>query len=336
MSSICHRSCDTCNMQLHCQGCSYCEMPLCKKDCYQCFSLCPSRGGSFTHLKVIGGGEVQLRPNERYELPNHIPILPDRLTETLEVNDVIGVHSGTMFSANGERINPRFKDKKIHQVLNIENDIEGVLEFYIKDRTLEGFWDKREEVYPELKKFKWRAIIAPNFSVYEDAPRVDHLYNMKRTSIVYNEMIDHNLPTVPDISWYNQIDLDQWIREINKNGLQTIAFSFQVVDVRLKASNLWKHYLMGFKYLCQRIGDVQIVIAGVISPDRLNIIRKAAGGKRLIILNQTAYLQSRRGIASSTGYKASEKLSKNEILIENLAYYNEKYRDFNKEGEGNA
>lgn len=335
MSSICHRSCDRCNMQLHCQGCSYCEMPFCKEDCNQCFSLCPKRGGSFTYLKSIGGGEVKLLANKKYDLPDHIPIFPDRLTEEMDIeNEVIGVHSGNMFSNNGEKINLSYRERGLKGVLNLQHDIEGVLEFYVKDRTLEGFWDKRSEVYEDLKQFKWRAIIAPNFSVYEDAPRVDHLYNMKRSSVVYNEMIEIGLPAIPDISWYNQIDLDQWIREINGNELKTIAFSFQVVDVRLKASNLWKHYLMGFKYLCQRIGqDVQIVVAGVVSPNRLDAIKRAAGSRKLLILNQTAYLQSRRGISSSTGYKAKAALSKNEIFLENLAYYNQKYAEMNiKEG----
>lgn len=331
MSSICHRSCDKCNMQLHCQGCSFCEMLFCKNDCYQCFSLCPKRMGSFTYLKNIGGGEVKLLTNDKYELPFHIPIFPDRLTEQLEFqNKVIGIHSGNMFSNNGENISIRFKEKGIKESLNINKEIEPVLEFYIKDRTLEGFWDNRYKVYNQLKKFKWKAIIAPNFSVYEDAPRIDHLYNMKRSSIIYNEMLKNQLPAVPDISWYNQIDLDQWIREINNNKLGTIAFSFQVVNVRLKASNLWKHYLMGFKYLCQRISnDVQIIIAGVVSPRRLIAIKRAAENKKLIILNQTAYLQSRRGILSETGYKGSLSLSKNDLLLQNLNYYTEQYKILN-------
>lgn len=318
-------------MQLHCQGCSYCEMPFCKEDCYQCFSLCPKRGGSFGYLKEIGGGEVKLFANKMYELPDHIPIFPDRLTEPLKIaNNVIGIHSGNMFSNNGESINPRFLNKGLKGALNVSHDIEGVLEFYVKDRTLEGFWDNRENIYEKLKPFKWRAIIAPNFSVYEDAPRVDHLYNMKRSSIIYNEMIQHGLPAIPDIAWYNQIDLEQWIREINNNELKTIAFSFQVVDVRLKASSLWKHYLMGFKYLCQRIPeDIQVVVAGVVSPIRLEAIKKAAGNRRLMILNQTAYLQSRRGISSQTGYKAADELTKNKIFLENLKYYNEQYMKMN-------
>lgn len=33
--------------------------------------------------------------------------------------------------------------------LNLKDDLSRILEFYIKDRTLEGFWDNRN-------KFKWR------------------------------------------------------------------------------------------------------------------------------------------------------------------------------------
>lgn len=322
-------------MKLHCQGCSFCEMPYCKNDCFQCISLCPKRGGSFAYLKQIGGGEVTLKTNDRYELPYHIPIFPDKFTEPLNVNTVVGIHSGNMLAPNGEKISKNYLERGLKGALNTENRIEGVLEFYVKDRTLEGFWDKRHKVYEQLKQLNWRVIIAPNFSVYEDAPRVDHLYNMKRSSIVYNELIELGFPAVPDISWYNQIDLDQWIREINQNNLKTIAFSFQVVDVRLKASTVWKQYLMGFKYLCQRINpDVQIIITGIISPKRLAIIKQATGGRKLIVLNQTAYVQSRRGQLSKNRQTAPESMSKNEILAENLAFFDEEYRKLN-EGENN-
>lgn len=334
MVSICNRSCNKCNLQLHCQGCSFCEVSLCKNDCFQCFSLCPKRGGSFAYLKKLGGGEVTLKTNKKYDLPDHIPILPDHLTEPLIVNDVVGIHSGNMFANNGESITKGYLDRGLQGALNTKNEIEGVLEFYVRDRTLEGFWDNRHMVYEQLKRLKWRVVLAPNFSVYEDAPRIDHLYNMKRSSIVYNELIEQDLPAVPDISWYNQIDLDQWIREIKKNQLKTIAFSFQVVDVRLKASNLWKHYLMGFKYLCQRISkEVEIIVTGVVSPNRLAAVKAAAGERKLFVLNQTAYVQSRRGWLSSKMEKAPESMTKNDILLANIEYYNEQYKRMNKLGE---
>jgi hypothetical protein len=306
-------------------------MPFCKKDCYQCSSLCPKRGGSFGYLKQLGGGEVRLRGNDYYDLPEFIPVLKDRLSEDIDVGKVVGIHSTSFFTPNGEKINKRFINKGLAEALNIFNGAKGVLEFYVKDRTLEGFWDRRHEIYRELKQLNWSVIIAPNFSVYEDAPRVDHLYNMKRSSIVYNEMIDIGLPAVPDLTWYNQIDLDQWIREINKNSVKTISYSFQVTDIRLKHSSWWRHYLMGFRYMCQRIPeDIQIIIAGIVSPNRLSAIKKAAGGRKLIILNQTAYLQSRRGILSETGYKADKVLSKNQIFVKNLKFYGEQYEELNR------
>lgn len=333
MASICSRSCDKCNVQLHCQGCSFCEMPFCKEDCHQCSSLCPKRGGSFAYLKQIGGGEVKLLGNECYDLPVFIPVIKDRLSEEINVGTVIGIHSTSFFSKNGEQINKRFLEKGLAGALNVTPDAKGVLEFYVKDRTLEGFWDKRLEIYKNLKQLNWSVIIAPNFSVYEDAPRIDHLYNMKRSSIVYNEMIGYGLPSVPDITWYNQIDLDQWIREINNNSIKTISYSFQVTDVRLKHSSWWKHYLLGFRYMCKRIPeDVQIIIAGIVSPERLRIIKKASGGRKIIVLNQTSYLQSRKGILSETGSKAHELLSKNEIYKINLEFYKKQYELINKQG----
>jgi hypothetical protein len=278
----------------------------------------------------MGGGELVLNTNVRYSLTSHIPIIPDKLTEELSINSIIGIHSGNMLSANGENINKRFLEKGIPDALNLSEKTKFLLQFYVKDRTLEGFWDNRQNIYNQLANFNWHIIIAPNFSVYEDSPRIDHLYNMKRSSIVYNELLNLGLPAVPDISWYNQIDLDQWVREINKNKLKTIAFSFQVVNVRLKASNIWKHYLMGFKYLCQQIeDDIQIIIVGVVSPKRLKHIKEAAGLNEIIVLNQTAYLQSRRGIYSETGMKAPSELSKNDIFIKNLEYYDTEYKRLN-------
>ena len=331
MASICSRSCEKCNLQLHCQGCSYCEMPFCKKDCYQCSSLCPKRGGSFGYLKQLGGGEVRLYKNEYYNLPEFIPVLKDRLSEDINVGNVIGIHSSSFFTPNGEKINKRFVNKGLAEALNVSVGTKGVLEFYVKDRTLEGFWDRRHEIYKDLKQLNWSVIIAPNFSVYEDAPRIDHLYNMKRSSIVYNELIEIGLPAAPDLTWYNQIDLDQWIREINKNSIRTISYSFQVTDIRLKHSSWWRHYLMGFRYMCMRIPvEVQIIIAGIVSPNRLNAIKRAAGGRRLIILNQTAYLQSRRGILSETGYKADNILSKNGIFEKNMEFYKKEYEELNR------
>lgn len=66
-------------------------------------------------------------------------------------------------------------------------------------------------------------------------------------------MIRAGLPAILDVVWATVEDLEYWIKEINKSDIKVIAFSFMNVDTRLKASNAWRHYLIGYKFLISRI-----------------------------------------------------------------------------------
>ncbi len=88
---------------------------------------------------------------------------------------------------------------------------------------------------------------------------------------------------------------------------------------------------MGFLYMCQRIPeDVQVIIAGIVSPKRMQSIKRAAGKRKLSVLNQTAYLQSRRGISSESGGRAEKSLDKNVLFKKNMEYYKHEYEKMHK------
>ncbi|MEW9123790.1 MAG: DUF4417 domain-containing protein [Thermotaleaceae bacterium] len=333
MKGLCGRRCSQCLLYEDCGGCSLCEASLCKGGCDICFSLCFKRPAAAAYLMSIGGAKLNLQQNRKLSFPVHIPILPDRLKIKPQHNlmPVVGIHGGNMFARNGEKINNSYLQKGFTAALNIDEKTEGILQFYVPDRTLEGFWDNRQAIYSDLKKMNFSGIISPNFSVYEDAPRVDHLYNMKRTSIVYNEMLDIGLPAILDVSWYNKSDLERWCSAIKAFNVKTIAFSFQVVDVALKASDLWKSYILGFRYLCKNISkDTNILIVGAVSRNKIEEIFKASRGQKLHILNQSAFVQSRRGISSETR-KARSDLSFDELLLQNVMYFNNTYKTLFKE-----
>ena len=337
--SLCGRDCNSCTMQLHCQGCSLCEYLFCDKECHRCFSLCPNRAASYPYLMNIGGGKVELKPNKINVLPAFIPVLPDRFPVRTKTQEIIGIHGGNLLSSNGERVAKVYRNKGLQEALNLDNPVKGVLQFYVKDRTIEGFWDKRKELYKQLKEFPWEAIISPNFSVYEDAPRIDHLYNIKRSNVIYNELLEEGFPTVPDISWYNRIDLDQWIREINDSNINTISYSFQTVSTTTKAANIWRHYLMGYEYLMKNVpSDVNVIIAGISSPERLRYVRMAGKQEnRISILNQTAYIKSRRGeLAEKEGKDMQGDLNKEQIFARNIEFYKNEYIKLGLEGTNNA
>jgi len=326
--SLCKRNCKAnCLYYKECGGCSLCEASLCSKNCNACFALCFQRKGIDSLLKDLNS---TIKTNTFINLPYHIPILPDPLRKIPdELNRTIAVHGGNMFSRKGEHIYKKYREKGFQEALKIPSDIEGILEFYVKDRTLEGFWDKRKTIYPNLKNINFKAVIAPNFSVYEDAPRIDHLYNMKRSRTVYNELLDYGINSIPDISWYNRQDLEWWANEITHKNIKLIAFSFQVVDVGLKTSNIWRFNLLGFRYLCQNIpSDVHIIVAGVVSPFRVYEVISASGGRKIHILNQSAFVQSRRGVLSENRQSCPE-LSFDDLFKRNLEYFNNLYYQMN-------
>lgn len=335
MTTLCKRKCKNCLLyKKKCGGCSLCEASICSNSCDTCFSLCPKRPGVFHYLSKIGGVDLQLNYSkiDFANLPLNIPILPDKLKTQIsyELLPIAAVHAGSLLSRNGEKISKTYLDKGFARALNIDNKTLAILEFYIKDRQLEGFWDRRKELYKLIKKLNFSFVIAPNFSVYEDAPRLDHIYNIKRSVTAYNELINSGIKAIPDVSWYNIKDLDRWINAINASGIKAIAFSFQTVGIQLKASGVWKSYILGFRYLCQNINkDVNIIVAGAVSERKVLELYKASSGQRICILNQSAYVQSRRGVLSGDRENSSN-LTLEQIFVRNLRYYNKAYENIRK------
>ncbi|WP_283697268.1 DUF4417 domain-containing protein [Clostridium perfringens] len=194
-----------------CNGCSMCDVSFCKcgEKRKRCMVVCPNKFGSFTLVKNTIVKEP-LMENKPLDLPIYIPVMPDKIKENFNFKankNIIAVHGEFFLNAAGSKItgayNPGFR-----AALNLKEDLSGILEFYIKDRTLEGFWDNRKFIYKDLKRQDFLGIIAPNFSVYEDAPRLEHIYNIQRSKTVYNEMISEGLPAIPDVSWYSKEDLN--------------------------------------------------------------------------------------------------------------------------------
>lgn len=330
MAAICERDCQRCELEERCGGCSYCEAAVCLRKCAECYALCFRRLNNDTYInECLGRPGIHLKKNHEIMVPYHIPVLPDKLIKQPVKFSLVGVHGQNALARNGGKINRAYLEKGFAGVLNISKDTEGIMEFYVRDRTLEGFWDNRKSIIRDLHRLHLAAVIAPNFSVYEDAPRLDHIYNIKRSTVIYNEMLDAGVNAIPDVSWFNINDLEEWIKEINQQGIRLIAFSFQVVDVQLKTSNEWRNSLSGFRYLCQNIPkNVKIIIAGLVSPLRVFEIIKATSGQSIHVLNQSAYVQSRNGIMSATRTRVADK-DYCDLFRDNILYSNQLYHELN-------
>ena len=185
-------------------------------------------------------------------------------------------------------------------------------------------------MYKHIKRQKFLAVIAPNFSVYEDYPRIDHLYNMKRSSIIYNELIDYGINAIPDISFYNKKDLDRYLNEIHKANIKMISVGFHIVGWNSKGFSI-DYWLRDFQYMVENLPpDAKIIISGIISPIRLlNFVELMRKEQSLHILSSTAFLQARQGVISSVKQTSLE-TPKSEVLKKNITFYNDIYKELNK------
>lgn len=168
------------------------------------------------------------------------------------------------------------------------------LHFYAPDAILERFWRARHAIYPALRG-GFDLVFVPNFSVYEDSPRLEHLANMKRAAAVAVEMAAAGIPAVPDVGWYCRDDLDRWAAWLSDAGYPAVGFSFQAVGLRNRAAGAWKGYLAGLEYLSGRLPPgTAFALVGLSSPARVAEAARVVGGRKVCVVNTDAFLKSRK------------------------------------------
>lgn len=229
-------------------------------------------------------------------LPAYLPSVAARVHRRPTSLRWVAVHAArAVLRADGRGLRPLVERDGVRRALGLDPATPCALHFYVPDRPLEGFWRARRELYPWIAD-QFELVFTPNFSVYEDAPRLEHLINIKRSAVVYAEMLEAGIPAVPDIGWYEVRELDRWVAWLNEIGPPLAAFSFQGVGVGARGSRAWMGYLAGLRYLGERLRpDVGLVLVGVAAPDRVRAALQAAGRRRIAILNSEAWSLSRNG-----------------------------------------
>lgn len=309
--SACGLECSLCRefVGSSCSGCPGCGAVLKSRcDCSTCIYICPRRPGARVFLQLgLAGGELRRPADKRLvtpahpgDIPVHLPAVADPFKKTPGAGGLpwVVVHGARFFSSTGTSLRPRAAavGGNIRRWLNVDQETKVGIHFYVKDKFLEGFWWHRAEIYPLLCQFD--LVFSPNFSVYEDSPRYEHLVNIRRSVVVYEEMLEHGIRVVPDIAWYQKTDLDNWAEYIRYSQIKFIATSAQTVGTGLHTLGSWKGYLAGIRYLAEQLpGDVGVIIVGVSSPKKVAIAFReiACNGRQLCFMNSQAFMMARKG-----------------------------------------
>ncbi|MGB9848871.1 MAG: hypothetical protein ACPLSY_03455 [Moorellaceae bacterium] len=186
-------------------------------------------------------------------------------------------------------------EKGIREVAGLPRETGVILDLYVPDEAIRSFLRNRGRWLGALR-VNGAASFAPNISVYEDSPRLEHLLAMKASALAAVELSAAGVPVVPDVSWYEKADLDRWAAFIKESGAGCAAFSFQTVGKRHKGSSAWKGYLAGFRYLCSLLPPgVRVAVVGAVSKERLKAIAGAVSGRPLTLVDTESFVSARRG-----------------------------------------
>jgi len=228
------------------------------------------------------------------DLPAHIPAIsrPLRDPEAAAQLEWVALHPERVVGAAGLR--RECARRGVRGYFGLHPGTKVALHFYAPDAVLERFWRVRRALYPALRA-EFDLVFAPNFSVYEDSPRLEHLVNIRRAAVVAAEMAAEGVPAVPDVGWYCREDLDRWAEWLAAAGFPAVAFSFQAVGLKNRAGGAWRGYLAGLEHLAGRLPDrAAFVLIGLSSRARLAEAARVLGGRRACVVNTDAFMKSRK------------------------------------------
>ena len=162
-------------------------------------------------------------------LPNMVPMIyhsgartrsPVASTVALSLYEVLGTKSATGRFPTRQAMLDYFKLGKDTTVILSGTDV---------DKSLERWWklSDRGSVVKGIKKLGVRLITAPNYSLFNDVPRHDNMYNMKRIALASLEIQACGIPCALHLNARTDRDWERWVEFLNAHSeIHYVAFEF--------------------------------------------------------------------------------------------------------------
>ncbi len=235
-------------------------------------------------LSAVGGTlEFDYRPRRLVanDLPGYVPVVGRWARGTqLPVWRAYAVHLHTVLTPRRLHLTSYGRDLRSYFCAPARTKM--VLLCYARDTLMEEIWARRrtDRVIQTLSKAGFDLIVAPNFSVYLDQPRMTHLIRMRMSHIYYRDMMEAGLSVIPHIYFGARRDVERWAEWIAANPcVQAVACNLQTVT----DSRFFRDMLEGLALLRGQVGpEVRLVVSGPSSPTRLRDVFARTGPNTII------------------------------------------------------
>ena len=228
------------------------------------------------------------------DLPLHLPVLVQAYADQIDL-PWVALHAGRVLGVTGHGLTPKHR-APLREVYRLAPSTKLALEFYVEDRVLEGFWANRHSIIASFSRLGFDLILSPSYSVWYDHSRFEQLVQQRRAFIVYHELLEAGLPTIPDVGWsLFEPDGRRWADWINSQPqLQMVSIFCDGRKVHASRRAL-RETIEDIALFHRAVRpEVAFVLGGVHAPERLAAYRRVAPGRRLTICNGMAYARAQR------------------------------------------
>ncbi|GAA4554554.1 DUF4417 domain-containing protein [Amycolatopsis samaneae] len=285
--------CSGCNADCAYCGCARTETTASGSPCAGCPIRCGSRTDVAAWMRDVGDtlefDDISVTGALPAGLPTFIPQVDGSGVTELDTAlhwPAYAVGLRRVFSPQTHAIYPRWQaEASAARILGVPDTTMTVLSGYGEDPLVEGFWTARHRdgLIERIAALRFDLVLAPNFSIYGNWPRAEHLLNMRRSLLLAAELADAGVPTVPNLYWYRLEDLQRYAEWIGENPPPAVAVNVQTV----RENPNWDSWaLPGLCWLAENLPTtVPIVLNGLSRRDRV-ATAVALFGERLVVISQ--------------------------------------------------
>lgn len=319
--------------------CAYCgcartegAQPAHVNPCRTCSIRCGSRTDITAWMADVGGtlgfDDIAVDSFFPEALPRFVPLMDGSSVREFDQSDspsglhwpAYGARFRQVFRRTTHVLSPMFAELGARGGLQLTEEQMPVLVGYAEDPLVEAFWSlrRRDQLVERITAMNWSLILSPNFSMYGNQPRTEHLLNFRRNLLLAEEFAQAGAAVAPNIYWFRKEDLDRyldWARDT-----QPVALAVNLQTFRTPED--WDEMAMpGLSYLASRLdGAVKLVANGTSRADRIADLRRLFGD-RLYLVSQNAVMGAQQGkLITDSGWKVQH-AARPDLFAANVRYY---------------
>jgi hypothetical protein len=115
-------------------------------------------------------------------------------------------------------------------------------------------------------------VVAPAWSVYDDDPRLEHLFAI-RQSLQVAVALASRQPVVPTLHWYRRHDLDRQLRWARRCRPRALGIDCSTLPSRQR----WLEVRAAMAYIRAALPDVRLHVQGPATAERLQDLAQLGG-----------------------------------------------------------